>query len=79
MTSFADSYKPKPHNTAALFEAGRESDRYNKRKLFGGERMVRTPGDAPASADWNGTRVGLSVCLTPAIPTSCETWLVCPE
>jgi apolipoprotein N-acyltransferase len=68
VTSFADSHTPNPHNTAALFEAGRESERYNKRKLFGGERMVRTPGDRPAAADWNGTRVGLSVCFDSCYP-----------
>lgn len=42
VTSFRDDAQPLPHNAAALFENGTESERYFKRKLFGGETQMHT-------------------------------------
>lgn len=68
VTSFPDGGSPLPHNAASLFENGVESERYAKRKLFGGEKYMHIAGERPVSARWNGTRVGLCICFDSCFP-----------
>lgn len=67
VTSFEDKYTPRPHNTAALFSAGTESDRYFKRRPFGGEITVHAPGSKPVYAKWE-VPVGLNICFDSCDP-----------
>ncbi len=69
VTSFQDDFSPKPHNVAALFSKGKESARYEKRLLFGGERTLHTPGEKPVAVEWNGHRVGLNICFDSCSPS----------
>ncbi|CAN5543619.1 hypothetical protein BH11ARM2_BH11ARM2_27240 [soil metagenome] len=65
VTSFNDDSQPFPHNASALFSSGRESSRYEKRKLFGGEAADHTSGDrAVAAGD-----VGLNICFDSCFPS----------
>lgn len=68
VTTFEDSASPRPHNAASLFEDGRESARYFKRRLFGGERVIHAAGDEPVAVPWRGTQVGLSICFDSCYP-----------
>ncbi|HLK16554.1 MAG TPA: nitrilase-related carbon-nitrogen hydrolase [Fimbriimonadaceae bacterium] len=68
ITSFTDAYRPKPHNVAALFAQGSESARYAKRKLFGGEKSMHTPGSSPAAVPYSGGVVGLCICFDSCFP-----------
>jgi len=68
VTSFPDGGTPLPHNAASLFENGVESERYAKRKLFGGEKYMHIAGDRAVSATWNGTRIGLCICFDSCFP-----------
>lgn len=65
VTSFPDDASPLPHNVAARFAQGRESVRYEKRKLFGGEKRMHTPGSRAAAAG----DVGLNVCFDSCFPS----------
>ena len=67
VTSFEDSLPGKPHNTAALFSNGHESARYFKRRPFGGEVSVHTPGGKAALAKWE-VPIGLNVCFDSCDP-----------
>jgi len=68
VTSFQDGHSPLPHNAASLFFDGVESERYAKRKLFGGEKYMHVAGDRAVSVPWGGTRVGLSICFDSCFP-----------
>lgn len=62
-----------PFNTAALFTAQGESERYAKRKPFGGERNERSAGNKPLIVEVprkNGKpiRVGLAICFDTCFP-----------
>jgi apolipoprotein N-acyltransferase len=66
-TSYPDEFRPRPHNTASLFSKGVESERYYKRRLFGGEKNMHTPGTAPATATWQ-VPIGLNICFDSCFP-----------
>lgn len=69
VTSFQDDLPEKPHNTAALFSKGRESEHYYKQKLFGGEKDRTTPGDRAMAAPHAGSiTVGLNICFDSCYP-----------
>jgi apolipoprotein N-acyltransferase len=69
VTTFPDGFAPLPHNTAALFKHGRESDHYFKRKLFGGETAMHAPGDKAVAVPWRGkTNIGLNICFDSCYP-----------
>lgn len=68
VTTFEDDATPLPHNVAALFDQGAESDRYAKRKPFGGERFKRAAGDRAVAAPVSGIVVGLNVCFDSCFP-----------
>jgi apolipoprotein N-acyltransferase len=69
VTSFEDDNAPLPHNVAAIFSKDGESPRYNKRKLFGGERNVHAPGDEPKAATVGGVTYGLNICFDSCFPS----------
>lgn len=64
VTSFPDGALPLSHNAAAMYSAEGESKRYWKRKLFGGETKMHTPGTNPVAAG----NVGLNICFDSCFP-----------
>ena len=70
VTSFQDKATPLPHNVAALFANGQESKRYEKRKLFGKESDLHTPGLSAVAVLLTGTQetVGLNICYDSCFP-----------
>lgn len=68
VTSFPDDFSPKPHNTASLFSHLGESSRYYKRRLFGGEKNMHTPGVDPVAAKTDWGPVGLNICFDSCFP-----------
>ncbi|MCH8979408.1 MAG: hypothetical protein IH945_09245 [Armatimonadetes bacterium] len=69
VTSFEDSAGPMPYNAAAVFSKLGESDRYMKRKPFGGERNEHAAGTEPASATVGGVTYGLNICFDSCFPS----------
>lgn len=67
ISSFDDDASP-PHNTATLFPERSPATRYWKRKLFAGERHIRSAGESPASVRWNGLQLGLNICYDTCFP-----------
>lgn len=65
VTSFPDGFRPLSHNSAALFEGGHESVHYDKRKLFGGEANMHTPGMRSVAVEG----IGLNVCFDSCFPS----------
>lgn len=61
-TSYQDDARPKPHNTLAVFSGAGESERYHKRKLFGGEAAMHSPGAKAVAVRVDGVDIGLNVC-----------------
>ncbi len=70
VTSFEDAHKPKPHNAAALFAIGAESQRYFKRKPFAAEQTLHESGADAVVAKWK-VPVGLNICFD-----SCYPWVL---
>jgi apolipoprotein N-acyltransferase len=70
VTSFPDTHRPKPHNVAALFMDGKESPRYKKRKLFGGEKQQHTPGKESVVVPFGSKKLGLGICFDSCFPSS---------
>ncbi len=68
VTSFEDGAVPKPHNAAALFDHGRESERYFKRKPFAGERNTHEAGNTPVAAKWHPA-IGMNICFDSCYPS----------
>ena len=68
VTTFRDDHRPLPHNAAALFEGGRESERYFKRKPFGAERAMHAAGSRPVAVPLGATKVGLNICFDSCFP-----------
>lgn len=69
VTSFRDATPPMPHNVASLFSVEGESERYAKRRPFGGEKSMHAPGDRATAATWDGTVVGLNICFDSCYPS----------
>ncbi len=69
VTSFEDDFEPMPHNTAAIFSARGESERYFKRKPFGAERSEHAAGDKPVTVEMGGVRYGLNICFDSSFPS----------
>ena len=71
ITSFRDADQPLPHNVASLFSTGRESARYEKRKLFGSESKMHAPGMHPVAVPLDGFsgQVGLNICYDSCFPS----------
>lgn len=69
VTTFPDRSEPKPYNTAAVFESGRESKRYFKRKPFAAEAKDHQAGSNAVAVDAAGTTVGLNVCFDSCYPS----------
>jgi len=70
VAGFEDDHVPKPHNVAALYVKGAESERYFKRKPFGAEQMMHEAGTRPVVAAWR-VPVGLNICFD-----SCYPWVM---
>ncbi len=70
ITSLRDTFQPRPHNVAALFEDGKESARYAKRKLFGKETDMHTAGTKAVAVPMGSARgfVGLNICYDSCFP-----------
>lgn len=64
VTSYNDNFQPMPHNVAAVITADGESDLYFKRKLFGGEAKMHTPGERAIQAG----HIGLNICFDTCYP-----------
>jgi apolipoprotein N-acyltransferase len=71
ITSFRDTKIPLPHNVAALFAKGRESVRYEKRKLFAKEKDMHSPGDRAIAVPIPSVpgAVGLNICFDSCYPS----------
>ena len=69
ITSFRDLASPLPHNVAALYLNGQESERYEKRKLFASESKMHSPGTKAVAVPFakNGS-VGLNICFDSCYP-----------
>ncbi len=68
ITSYPDDLRPLPHNTGALFQGGQISKLYYKRRLFGGESKMHTPGDQAVATTYADGRVGLNICFDSCYP-----------
>lgn len=68
VTTFPNQSNPKPFNTAAVFEAGRESPHYYKRKPFAAEAKDHQAGTEAVAVEAAGTRVGLNICFDSCYP-----------
>ena len=70
ITSFRDTNQPLPHNVASLFERGKESARYAKRKLFGSETKMHTAGEKAVAVPFGSGSgaVGLNICYDSCFP-----------
>lgn len=71
ITSFPDNHAPLPYNVASLTSKGQESERYQKRKLFAGEKNMHTPGSKAVAVPFGpaeGT-VGLNICFDSCYPS----------
>ncbi|MBS1701107.1 MAG: hypothetical protein JST12_05565 [Armatimonadetes bacterium] len=70
ITSFRDTAQPLPHNVAAMFFHGQESNRYEKRKLFGSETKMHAPGNKPVEVPLVGQpgQVALNICYDSCFP-----------
>ena len=68
VTTFPNQSDPKPYNTAAVFEAGRESPHYYKRKPFAAEAKDHQAGTRAVAVEAAGARVGLNVCFDSCYP-----------
>jgi apolipoprotein N-acyltransferase len=68
VTTFNDDQTPRPRNVAAMFHGGRERGRYAKRKLFGGESQMHTPGREAGVAELAEMTIGLNVCFDSCFP-----------
>jgi apolipoprotein N-acyltransferase len=68
VTSFEDGNEMLPYNAAAIFSSEGESERYRKRKLFGGESNFHQRGSAPASARVGGVTYGINICFDSCFP-----------
>jgi apolipoprotein N-acyltransferase len=73
ITSFPDNAQPLPHNVASLVTATGESERYEKRRLFGGEKNMHTPGTKPVAvkSEFTAGSIGLNICFD-----SCYPWII---
>lgn len=69
VTSFNDGYKPLPHNAAALVTAETTSQSYFKRRLFGGEMNMHTPGNRAVAAKYRDRSIGLNICFDSCYPS----------
>jgi len=69
VTSYQDILRPLPHNTATLFSEAGASQSYFKRKLFGNEKFMHTPGDRPVAVPFAGTEVGFNICFDSCYPS----------
>lgn len=70
VTSFRDDADPLPHSVAAMFAMGRESERYEKRKLFGSESKMHAPGHRAVAVPilWRTEKLGLNICYDSCFP-----------
>lgn len=68
VTSFPDDTRPKPFNVAALFHSGKESERYAKRKLFGGEKHDHQAGNKSVVVDFDKYKLGMGICFDSCFP-----------
>lgn len=70
ITSFPDDHSPLPYNVASLTSKGNESERYQKRKLFAGEKNMHTPGTRAVAVPLAsiGGKVGLNICFDSCYP-----------
>jgi apolipoprotein N-acyltransferase len=64
VTTYNDGHQPMPHNVATLIRGDKASEPYFKRKLFGGEKNMHTPGDRPVQAG----KVALNTCFDTCFP-----------
>lgn len=69
VTSFEDDFGPRPYNVAAIFSDEGESERYRKRKLFGGETNVHAPGRDPVAAKIGPLTFGINICFDSCFPS----------
>ncbi len=70
ITSFRDLATPLPHNVAAMYSDGKESARYEKRKLFASESKMHTAGTKAVAVPLpqENDSVGLNICFDSCYP-----------
>ena len=71
ITSFPDNHRPLPYNVASLTSNGEESERYQKRKLFAGEKNMHTPGSRAVAVPFEPIdgSIGLNICFDSCYPS----------
>lgn len=69
ITSYNDRFQPKPHNVASLISPTETSESYFKRKLFGGEKNMHTPGDRAVAVGPPDRRIALGICFDSCYPS----------
>ncbi len=71
VTSFPDDHSPLPFNVASVTNKGYESERYQKRKLFAGEKNMHTPGSKAVAVPLERVfgNVGLNICFDSCYPS----------
>ncbi len=71
ITSFPDNHLPLPYNVASLTSKGQESERYQKRKLFAGEKNMHTPGSRAVAVPFEPAdgSIGLNICFDSCYPS----------
>lgn len=71
ITSFPDNHAPLPYNVASLTSKGQESERYQKRKLFAGEKNMHTPGSKAVAVPFAPAEgsIGLNICFDSCYPS----------
>ncbi len=68
VTSYNDEFAPMPHNVASVVTPTGTSESYFKRKLFGGEKQMHTPGDRAVAVDSPQGRIALGICFDSCYP-----------
>lgn len=68
VTSYNDRHAPMPHNVASIVTPTGTSETYFKRKLFGGEKQMHTPGDRAVAANSPQGQIALGICFDSCFP-----------
>lgn len=69
VTTYESVGEPRPYNTAQIFSGKGNSNTYNKRKLFAGERQLHEAGNDAVAVSLGGSTYGLNICFDSCYPS----------